>query len=313
LSEERHWVHGVCATFIPRVYLQAASQGSALVARCVTRAMVIRVPWRQCCVCGKRAGGMVKCAADGCAALLHPYCAFTAGLRLASVPHFGAERHFLLCKEHSVSAAACEPKPVSRSAASSTHQAVEYARSEETLGSKLRRLCRPRKDLYGSQAWQQGHGIRKHASSPARRTGAEFDNRPPMLKRCLPQCAGEQSSKRRLIVPLQAQNKSDRTDMSIPHGVLVGSLVWAEGLHGGSHKLFKGVVVAIRTRWPPLHVKWVEDASGCSHPLALPELSSAYLPGSVVVLAQSREVRGMRCAARRRRREQTAVTRHNSA
>lgn len=57
-----------------------------------------------CCqVCGGGPPcGYAQCAADGCGVLLHPQCCLKAGLVLGSVPHFGADLHFVLCKHHSV-------------------------------------------------------------------------------------------------------------------------------------------------------------------------------------------------------------------
>ena len=77
----------------------------------------------------------------------------------------------------------------------------------------------------------------------------------------------------------------DTTDeYAIPAGLVVGSLVWATTLHGGSHKKFKGKIIAIRNSWPPLHIKWIEDEHGNKARICLPEIATSYKMGKDVTL-----------------------------
>ena len=53
------------------------------------------------------------------------------------------------------------------------------------------------------------------------------------------------------------------------------------GWYASAAGWFKATVVKHRRAWPPLHVRFVEDEAGSSHPLALPPLD-AYVHGGDV-------------------------------
>ena len=57
-----------------------------------------------------------------------------------------------------------------------------------------------------------------------------------------------------------------------------GGPIKALGWHGNEHKWFKATTVALRAKFPRLHVKYLADAeTGATHPLALPTPVEAYL------------------------------------
>ena len=60
----------------------------------------------------------------------------------------------------------------------------------------------------------------------------------------------------------------------VPQFAMPGNRVWARGWHGGAHKWFKARVVALRVRFPRIHVAFEEDEHGSAHKLALPELDA---------------------------------------
>ena len=53
--------------------------------------------------------------------------------------------------------------------------------------------------------------------------------------------------------------------------------LWALGWHGGAQQWFKAEVVALRVRFPRVHVRFLEAANGATHPLALPTPNEAYV------------------------------------
>ena len=65
-------------------------------------------------------------------------------------------------------------------------------------------------------------------------------------------------------------------ETGIPGYALPPNLLWAKGWHAGEHAWFKARVVKLRVKFPRIHVKFLEDEHGSTHPLALPELD-AYL------------------------------------
>ena len=75
------------------------------------------------------------------------------------------------------------------------------------------------------------------------------------------------------------------TEIDVPSFCRQGAFVWATGLVGGVRKLFgfKAVVVALRSRFPRIHVKYLEDReTGSSARIALPEMREAYLMADAV-------------------------------
>ena len=60
-----------------------------------------------------------------------------------------------------------------------------------------------------------------------------------------------------------------------------GGPFWAQGWHAGQVGWFKCQTVALRKAWPRIHVRWLSDADGRTHPLALPELSSYVHAGQI--------------------------------
>ena len=82
----------------------------------------------------------------------------------------------------------------------------------------------------------------------------------------------------RPVVPLEAE-------IEVPEFCVQGANVWATGLVGGVRKPFgfKAVVVALRSRFPRIHVKYLEDReTGSSTRIALPEMKEAYLMADAV-------------------------------
>ena len=49
------------------------------------------------------------------------------------------------------------------------------------------------------------------------------------------------------------------------------------GLHAGSRKRFKAEVVSLRIQFPRIVVKYISTEEGVTAPIALPEMSTAYL------------------------------------
>ena len=75
-----------------------------------------------------------------------------------------------------------------------------------------------------------------------------------------------------------AAPSSDVDEWHVPDFAAVGSRIKARGWHAGVTKDFVAEVVAIRPRYPRVHVRFVQDvATGSSHPLALPQPVEAYL------------------------------------
>ena len=82
----------------------------------------------------------------------------------------------------------------------------------------------------------------------------------------------------RPVVPLEAE-------IEVPEFCVQGANVWATGLVGGVRKPFgfKAVVVALRSRFPKIHVKYIEEReTGSSARIALPEMREAYLMADAV-------------------------------
>jgi hypothetical protein len=80
------------------------------------------------------------------------------------------------------------------------------------------------------------------------------------------------------VVPLEVE-------IEVPSFCLPGANVWANGLVGGVRKPFgfKAVVVAIRKRFPKIHVKYLEEReTGSSARISLPEMREAYLMADAV-------------------------------
>ena len=63
----------------------------------------------------------------------------------------------------------------------------------------------------------------------------------------------------------------------MPTFALPGATVLAMGLHAGVRKRFKATVLKLRRQFPRIVVKYIEDESGGSHALQLPDPRTAYL------------------------------------
>ena len=75
------------------------------------------------------------------------------------------------------------------------------------------------------------------------------------------------------------------TEIEVPSFCKKGAAIWATGLVGGVRKPFgfKAVVVALRSRFPKIHVKYIEEReTGSSARIALPEMREAYLMADAV-------------------------------
>ena len=49
------------------------------------------------------------------------------------------------------------------------------------------------------------------------------------------------------------------------------------GLHAGSRKRFRAVVISLRTQFPRIVVKYIATEDGVTAAIALPEMATAYL------------------------------------
>ena len=65
--------------------------------------------------------------------------------------------------------------------------------------------------------------------------------------------------------------------MGVPAYAMPGSHVWAMGLHAGTRKRFKARVTRLRMLFPRIVVRYLEDESGNTNRLALPDPITAYL------------------------------------
>jgi hypothetical protein len=73
-------------------------------------------------------------------------------------------------------------------------------------------------------------------------------------------------------------------ETSVPAFALPGNgQLWALGWHGGVRQWFKAEVVALRVRFPRVHVRFVEDAHGSTHKLALPTPVEAYVHAGMLL------------------------------
>ena len=99
---------------------------------------------------------------------------------------------------------------------------------------------------------------------------------------------GEQEGKARDFQSTPVASKAFvplATEVEVPSFCKKGAYVWATGLVGGVRKPFgfKAVVVAIRSRFPKIHVKYLEDRETASSVrIALPEMREAYLMADAV-------------------------------
>ena len=75
---------------------------------------------------------------------------------------------------------------------------------------------------------------------------------------------------------------SPSDEMGVPAYAMPGEIVYAMGLHAGTRKRFKAKVMKLRKQFPRIVVKYIEDESGGTHPLQLPDPSIAYLTASDV-------------------------------
>ena len=72
-------------------------------------------------------------------------------------------------------------------------------------------------------------------------------------------------------------------ELHVPDFAIVGGRIKARGWHAGATKLFEAEVVAIRPRYPRVHVRYVKDlASGETVALALPQPREAYLHAGAI-------------------------------
>ena len=99
---------------------------------------------------------------------------------------------------------------------------------------------------------------------------------------------GEQEGKARDFQSTPVASKAFvplEVEVEVPSFCKKGAYVWATGLVGGVRKPFgfKAVVVAIRSRFPKIHVKYLEDRETASSVrIALPEMREAYLMADAV-------------------------------
>ena len=71
--------------------------------------------------------------------------------------------------------------------------------------------------------------------------------------------------------------------MHVPPFVHPGARVVADGNVAGGSRPFVAEVVALRKRFPPIHVRFLECvATGATHPLALPQPREAYVTSAQV-------------------------------
>jgi hypothetical protein len=66
-------------------------------------------------------------------------------------------------------------------------------------------------------------------------------------------------------------------ELGVPTFALPGATVLAMGLHAGVRKRFKATVLKLRRQFPRIVVKYIEDESGGSHALELPDPVTAYV------------------------------------
>ena len=66
-------------------------------------------------------------------------------------------------------------------------------------------------------------------------------------------------------------------EMGVPAYALPGERVVAMGLRGGVRLRFRAEVTALRKAFPRIVVKYIATEEGETHPLALPEMRTAYL------------------------------------
>ena len=72
--------------------------------------------------------------------------------------------------------------------------------------------------------------------------------------------------------------------MHVPPYAVVGARVAVKGNHAGGPATFVAEVVGVRSVFPPLIVRFCEDAAGSTHPLALPQPVVAYVHHAMVSL-----------------------------
>ena len=58
--------------------------------------------------------------------------------------------------------------------------------------------------------------------------------------------------------------------------------IWAWGLHAGTKKRFRARVLKLRAHFPRIVVQYEATEAGVTHPLALPEVRTAYLTSAEV-------------------------------
>ena len=82
----------------------------------------------------------------------------------------------------------------------------------------------------------------------------------------------------RTVPPGKKRRTSLQDEMHVPEWCKPGVALVADGFHANTTKKFDAIVVAIRPKWPPIHVKYVRNREiDSTHTLALPMPSEAYV------------------------------------